>query len=720
MVRHSGRNGSNGQGYIANYGDKGGVVMATSYSHSSSDDEDSIISDRRPPIYGKETRSPPPSPGGRGGGAAASFPISCLLCPSPVMEESDLASLDPRSSPPEPECDYDSNPTILYRALQKRHWPNVVRRCTFHPNEARIWILRRETPAYGQRCGRIRWRLLPLHAAIIFQAPPEIVEELLIAYPQSARARDDQGMLPIHLAFRYPAPPPDGRRGSSSNAVSTEDAIRVMEILFSAYPGSVREKDKRGRTALIHAQGGSGPRSAIFIQIIQKWEKKYQRFLAGHTQEDGGGGGDGGPSGSRDPPAALEGMTVKFDGIEEVPTGDMGRRQAADLAELRAAKLLAQASMGSAAGSSPVRGSAPEQQPPLTAGRPRDTGGEQGSEAARMRAELTRVRHRNTLLADHSTSLEAKLEQSTAREVALGRELRSLHADMAASRETKATHDALLAGECDAVLEENARLRSELSARIARGGQDRRSEDEKRTSLLTRVAEAESRHALAAAAALRHEATAKEATESERRVTAQLSDLVGALDASADSERRGEEVRRGLAATVEELTGRLGSVAGPLEDLLEEQERILDAASAGEAAVTAAGRDFRSLVGRVRRQQQDLVRSLRIAEMGGSATAGGREGEGTAAEEQDRPGRSLPAADSDGGTQVMRRRRVLEAKREKERLRKAPAPPAAAAATEGTKRLEREFSEMRALLAAASAGTESEVEVFGVTSASWS
>ena len=63
---------------------------------------------------------------------------------------------------------------------------------------------------------------------------------------------------------------------------------------------------------------------------------------------------------------------------------------------------------------------------------------------------------------------------------------------------------------------------------------------------------------------------------------------------------------------------------------------------------------------------------------------------------------------------------MLEAKREKERLRKATAPPAAAAATEGTKRLEREFSEMRALLAAASAGTESEVEVFGVTSASWS
>ena len=42
--------------------------------------------------------------------------------------------------------------------------------------------------------------------------------------------------------------------------------------------------------------------------------------------------------------------------------------------------------------------------------------------------------------------------------MALGRELRSLHADMAASRETKATHDALLAGECDAVLNDETQI----------------------------------------------------------------------------------------------------------------------------------------------------------------------------------------------------------------------------------------------------------------------
>jgi hypothetical protein len=77
------------------------------------------------------------------------------------------------------------------------------------------------------------WRLLPLHASLIFGAPYEVVEALVAANPAAAAAKDDQGMIPLHLSLRNH--PVDWR---------------VVEELLAANPGGVGTKDRKGRTPL--------------------------------------------------------------------------------------------------------------------------------------------------------------------------------------------------------------------------------------------------------------------------------------------------------------------------------------------------------------------------------------------------------------------------------------------------------------------------------------
>ena len=103
---------------------------------------------------------------------------------------------DVRASGYTRECDFDKDPSELYLQLQKKDWEGAIARSVTDPVEACTWVVRKEFD------GKLRWRLLPLHAAIIFKAPEEVIEALLGAYPRGAECKDDQGMLPLHLAFR--------------------------------------------------------------------------------------------------------------------------------------------------------------------------------------------------------------------------------------------------------------------------------------------------------------------------------------------------------------------------------------------------------------------------------------------------------------------------------------------------------------------------------------
>jgi hypothetical protein len=165
-----------------------------------------ITADRTPPLVVTQATSPPRQ-----------------SSPSDASTAGTLRSQTPL------ECDYDVRPTLLYKCIQSRAWSRVIHLLSEANNShaARVWVVRKEPNA------RLRWRLLPLHAALIFQAPHFVVEALLEAYPQAASQKDDQGMLPLHLALRNRPVP-----------------WQAVELLLEAYPAAVYAQDRKGRTPL--------------------------------------------------------------------------------------------------------------------------------------------------------------------------------------------------------------------------------------------------------------------------------------------------------------------------------------------------------------------------------------------------------------------------------------------------------------------------------------
>jgi hypothetical protein len=145
------------------------------------------------------------------------------------------------------ECDYDTNPTVLYQAIEAKQWDYAISLFTNRGNinnnnnnnkkkkdddeeeeeeASATWVVRKEAN------GKLRWRLLPLHAAIIFGSPLKLIELLLMDYPLAAQCKDDRGMLPLHLAFRKQA------------------SWDVIDELLTIYPLAAFVSDRKGRTPL--------------------------------------------------------------------------------------------------------------------------------------------------------------------------------------------------------------------------------------------------------------------------------------------------------------------------------------------------------------------------------------------------------------------------------------------------------------------------------------
>lgn len=124
------------------------------------------------------------------------------------------------------ECNFDKDPTKLYLSIQRKQWEEAISSAKSYPQESKIWVSRYEDT------GKLRWRLLPLHAAIIFKATEETVEALLFSYPRASRHKDDQGMLPLHLAIR------------------NMSSARVVQLLLLSYPEAANVQDRKGRLPL--------------------------------------------------------------------------------------------------------------------------------------------------------------------------------------------------------------------------------------------------------------------------------------------------------------------------------------------------------------------------------------------------------------------------------------------------------------------------------------
>jgi hypothetical protein len=165
------------------------------------------------------------------------------------------------------ECDYDSNPTELYLAIQRKDWRGAEAAVDSDPHEASTWVARREPD------GKLRWRLLPLHAAIIFKAPLPTIKALLDAHPEATACKDDQGMLAIHLAFRNGA------------------GEKIVQLLLETYPQSVNIEDRKGRTPMVLAKQSSHPNKDAYIAILQGGPAFYAKREVASTATPTVGGG---------------------------------------------------------------------------------------------------------------------------------------------------------------------------------------------------------------------------------------------------------------------------------------------------------------------------------------------------------------------------------------------------------------------------------------------
>ena len=168
------------------------------------------------------------------------------------------------------EVDYEVAPTDLFQAIEARQYEYAE----LMYNEANIrftkdcktWVVTR-----GQKEDQLRFRALPLHAALVFGAPDDLVMKIYSSYPLAARGRDVRGRLPIHLAMEHKA----------SNT--------IVSLLIEAFPKGIFATDKKNMTPLDYIDDSSNDvarvqmRKEITLIIAAKVEDeraKYEIALA--------------------------------------------------------------------------------------------------------------------------------------------------------------------------------------------------------------------------------------------------------------------------------------------------------------------------------------------------------------------------------------------------------------------------------------------------------
>jgi hypothetical protein len=154
------------------------------------------------------------------------------------------------------ECDYDKEPTTLYQAIESEawipalqfletgKWEHMFRSDPSPPSrQAQTWVTRFEND-------RVRWSILPIHLAIIKNAPSKITTTLLDLHPLGVKSVDDQGSLPLHLAFKH------------------EASDQILMDLIQRFPESLFTKDSRGRIPS-DIEGAKKERTALLRATIK-------------------------------------------------------------------------------------------------------------------------------------------------------------------------------------------------------------------------------------------------------------------------------------------------------------------------------------------------------------------------------------------------------------------------------------------------------------------
>jgi len=173
------------------------------------------------------------------------LPFSNIIASSTSMDSSIGSSFE--------ECNYDDpeSVTALYKAIEAKNWTEIISLAMKYPEQVSTWIIRRE------KGGNLRWRVLPLHAAIIFQSPDRVIESILASYPKAVKCKDDHGMIPLHLALR---------NGASEG---------IINLLLEAYPQSIYIKDRKGRVPIDLASACSSPNKEAFVQALERGQSYF-------------------------------------------------------------------------------------------------------------------------------------------------------------------------------------------------------------------------------------------------------------------------------------------------------------------------------------------------------------------------------------------------------------------------------------------------------------
>lgn len=180
-------------------------------------------------------------------------------------------SVAPSNAATPNEVDYEHR-TVLFRLILKKDWKAAAARAEAYPDEAATWIV---TKGFN---GNLRF--LPLHKACVLQPPEGLLEKLLVAYPEGANSRDQDGWLPIHCACFYGA---NNKvvttllNAFAKGAQSKDDEGRlpihyaclkgasqgVVDVLLESFPKGAMSKDDEGRLPIHHACSKGAPEGVI-------------------------------------------------------------------------------------------------------------------------------------------------------------------------------------------------------------------------------------------------------------------------------------------------------------------------------------------------------------------------------------------------------------------------------------------------------------------------
>lgn len=460
------------------------------------------------------------------------------------------------SSPRRPafECDYDSNPTELYLSVQRKDWDGAVERANSCPNEASTWVSRKESD------GKLRWRLLPLHAAIIFRAPERTVSALLFAFAQGAACKDDQGMLPLHLAFR--------------NGCTEE----VVNLLLMAYPQSVDVQDRKGRTPMVLAQQSQHANRDAYIRALERGPAYY---AVANAAKDG--------IMSSPVPAMM-------------PTMNMPSVMSSNhlMPLMNEASSMAPMSAG-IGGSARVAGLEAE------LAKTQETSQVLVDHVNSLEAQLASRSDTERFLATKIANLDTQLKETNAKLEEANSEIEGKKGELAMKDEEA---DERVKKSEEEIAELNVALADKKSAEL----KSYKLTNKERFDLEERVETSERDCAAAQANAAVLEAQLKKKIETEQSLASQVSMLASQLASSASSsseatdayQRKCESLTAEngkLKSHIEELESKLGTVATALDAMAAEQERIVEAATKHEQTMAACARAHTSIIDDTTRQE---------------------------------------------------------------------------------------------------------------------